>query len=349
MRRHPVLQNALRPGDAFDARALIMAAALLVAPMAAQSAEFLVTPAEITDFKAVFGRVESYETIPARARIGGTVVRLAVAAGSAVGAGEVLAIVSDDKLALEMEAVDARVKALEAQLANARTEHERGSTLLARGIIAQGRFDQLATALEVAANQIEAARAERAVLTQRASEGEVLAPVDGRVLSVPITRGSVIMPGEPVARIAAGSYFLRLAVPERHAALIREGDSVEVGPRGLEAQDAASGGTARTGRIAKVYPELDEGRVVADVEIEGLGDFFVGERALVRLPVARREAIVVPPQAIMTRNGIDYVRIATEDEPAEVAVIPGARRETPGGPGIEILSGLAWGDRVLLP
>lgn len=335
-------------------RLWMLAAALLgwsagVVPSAAQDAELLVIPTEITDLKAVFGRVESYEVVPARARIGGTVIELAVAAGSAVTAGDVLAIVSDDKLALEMEAVDARAKALEAQLENARIEHERGKTLLARGIIAQGRFDQLATALEVTTNQLQAVRAERAVITQRASEGEVLAPRDGRVLSVPVTRGSVVMPGEQVAHVAAGGYFLRLALPERHAALIREGDSVSVGPRGLEPAGGAAPASARTGRIAKVYPQLDNGRVVADVEVDGLGDFFVGERALVWLPVARRSAIVVPAAALVTRNGIDYVRVATAAGPAEVTVIPGAAQQTPAGEGIEILSGLEAGDRVLLP
>lgn len=318
-------------------------------PEAAQGTEYRVEPVEVVELKAVFGRVESYEVVAARARIGGTVLDLSVAAGSAVQTGEVLAVISDEKLALEMEAVDARAKGLEAQLDNARTEQERGQALLTRGIISQGRFDQLQTALDVAANQLEAARADRAVITQRASEGQVLAPRDGRVLSVPLTRGSVILPGETVARIATGGYFLRLALPERHAAEIAEGDSVTVGPRGMNGSASATQAEGRTGRIVKVYPELDQGRVVADVDVAGLGDFFVGERALVWLPVAHRAALVVPPEAITTRNGIDYVRIATAAGSADVAVILGAAQQTPRGAGIEILSGLAAGDRVMLP
>lgn len=263
-------------------------------PVVAQAAEYRVKPVEVVDLKAVFGRVESYEVVAARARIGGTVLDLSGAAGSVVKTGEVLALISDEMLALEMEAVDARAKGLEAQLENARTEQERGQALLKRGIISQGRFDQLQTALEVASNQLDAVRADRAVITRRASEGEVPAPRDGRVLSVPITRGSVIRPGEPVARIATAGYFLRLALPERHAAEIAEGDSVTMEPRGMNSDALATQPEGRTGRIVKVYPELDQGRVVADVEVEGLGDFFVGERAPVRLPVAHRAAIIVP-------------------------------------------------------
>lgn len=346
-----------RPGPATrEARACLAAVLLGLAAGLffggtgqAHAGEYAVEATPVTDLKAVFGRVESYEVTPARARIGGTVLSLSVAAGSAVKTGEVLAVVGDQKLALQMQAIDARLKGLEAQLENARAEYERGRSLLARGITPQARVDQLKTAVDVLVNQIEAAKAERAVVEQQTSEGQVLAPRDGRVLTVPVTRGSVIMPGEPVAQIATGGYFLRLALPERHAAEIKQGDPVEVGPRGMSPGAAATPVEVRTGRIAKVYPELDKGRVIADVEVEGLGDFFVGERVLVWIPVGRRKAIVVPPEAVTTRAGVDYVRVATADGPADVPVIVGPPRDTAQGPRVEILSGLNAGDRVILP
>ncbi|MBN8161754.1 biotin/lipoyl-binding protein, partial [Vibrio vulnificus] len=86
---------------------------------------FVAEAVTVPDLKAVFGRVESYEVAPARARIGGTILSLSVAAGSAVNTGQVLAIVGDEKLALQMQAIEARLKGLEAQLENARVEYER--------------------------------------------------------------------------------------------------------------------------------------------------------------------------------------------------------------------------------
>ena len=50
--------------------------------------------------------------------------------------------------------------------------------------------------------------------------------------------------------------------------------------------------------------------MLADVEVDGLGDYFVGERTLVRIPVGKRSALSVPPAAIVTRHGVDYVRLA---------------------------------------
>jgi hypothetical protein len=84
--------------------------------------------------------------------------------------------------------------------------------------------------------------------------------------------------------------------------------------------------------------------------VEGLGDYFVGERALVFLPVAKREALVVPAAAISRRHGLDYVRIAgPAGTPVEVVVEAGERVRAADGEGVEILSGLKAGDRVILP
>jgi RND family efflux transporter MFP subunit len=314
------------------------------------AAEFLLEPTEIVDRKAVFGRVESRDVILARARISGTVIRRDVDEGSSVRDGQAVALVADQKLALQLQAADARIQALDAEVSNARTELDRALGLAARGITTQQRVDQLRTQRDVLLSQVNAARSDRAVIVQQASEGEVLAPRGGRVLSVPVTVGSVVMAGETVARIASGGYFLRLSLPERHAISIREGDAVEVGMRnGAREVDRPDPRVTRIGRLARVYPELEGGRVIADVEVEGLGDFFVGERTQVWIPIKRRKALVVPPEAITLRNGLDTVSLATSAGPMSMVVIVGGATEGPAGRRIEILSGLREGDRVLTP
>ena len=61
-----------------------------------------------------------------------------------------------------------------------------------------------------------------AVITQQVEEGDVLAPAQGRVLTIPVTVGAVVMPGETIAKIAANAYVLRLELPERHARFIED-------------------------------------------------------------------------------------------------------------------------------
>ena len=309
----------------------------------AQAGEVVLQPTTVQDLKAVFGQVQSRDTVPARARIGGVLLSRSVDEGTAVKAGQVIATVGDEKLALQLQAVDARIKALQAQLENAKADLERSQALIARGAETQSRLDQLRTAANVLTNQIAASQADRAVIVQQTTEGQVLAPKDGRVLTVPTVPGSVIMPGETVARIAAGGYYLRLALPERHAAHIKAGDPVSVGGRGPGAE--AQGGPRRQGKIVKVYPELEGGRVIADAEVDGLGDFFVGERVPVWIPVATRQALAVPADAVQTREGVDYVRVAAEGGPIDVPVVLGPAQDGR----VEILSGLRAGDRVVTP
>ena len=86
-----------------------------------------------------------------------------------------------------------------------------------------------------------------------------------------------------------------------------------------------------------------------DVEVAGLGDFFVGERTLVSIPIGERTIIVVPPEAVSTRHGLDYVTIVGDAGPTEISVVPGQIHRTDAGPRIEILTGLRPGDTVVLP
>ena len=99
----------------------------------------------------------------------------------------------------------------------------------------------------------------------------MLAPTAGRVLTVPITTGTVILPGEPVATVAEQK-FVCGSGSERHARFLRTGDRIRI-----DGEDLGSDG-ARFGTIRLVYPQLQDGRVVADASVADLGDYFVGQR-----------------------------------------------------------------------
>lgn len=331
-------------------RSALLFAGLLSTGLAASvagAAEFTVAPSTLVEMKAVFGEVQSRTVVPARARISGTIAEVRVGEGDEVKEGDVLATVVDDKIALQLRAADAKVTALQSQLGNAETELRRAQDLLSKGAATQSRVDAARLQLDVVTSQLAAANADRAVVEQSAREGDTLVPQSGRVLTVPVTAGSVIMAGEPVARIASGQYFLRLALPERHASEIVAGAGVMIGERGADGGKAL--GMSRQGRVAKVYPEIESGRVIADVEVSGIGDYFVNERTLVSIPVGRRQVIGIPPGAVRTVHGIDYVTLATEGGPLEVAVVLGESFRDGDGERVEVLTGLSAGDRIVLP
>jgi len=306
---------------------------------------FVVASRMVPDQKAVFATVESRRVVPARARIGGTVAELAVKEGDRVELGQVMASVGDEKIALQMKSLDAQIAGLEAQLAQARTDLSRAEDLVGKGTIPRTRLDEARTAFSVADNAMRARVAERSVIQQQLAEGSVLAPAAGRVLKVPLTTGTVIMAGESVADIAEQDFVLRLRVPERHARFLKAGDTIRL--------DAAELGQSepRFGTITLVYPRIEDGRVVADARVDGLGDYFVSERIRVWVAAGDRSAFIVPAPFITTRFGVDYVKIrGAGGADIDVPVQRGREQPQPGVPdGIEILSGLTSGDRLVRP
>lgn len=306
----------------------------LVLPV--QAGEVLVERRAIEDFKPVIATVEPGRLLTARARIGGIVEQLKIKEGQGVDAGSEIALVADQKLLLQIRGLEQRIRSQQAQRDQARVDAERYQELLRRGAGTQTQADQSRTALDVAERVLSALMADRDVIAQQMSEGTVLAPGNGRIMTVPVVIGQVVMPGETIATLAVDGYILRLQLPERHARFMRAGDNVTIMGRGDD-QTAL-----QKGRIRIVYPDIQGGRVIADVEVDGLADYFVGERTRVLVPTGQRDAIFIPQKALSVRAGVWFVRLKGG---TELAVQTGETR----GDEIEILSGLKAGDVVLTP
>ncbi len=315
---------------------------VLAATPAPAGEPIVIHPTQVSDRKAVIATVEPVHQLMARARIGGTIAALSIKEGDDVTAGETIAQVTDTKLALQMQALDSRIASQKATRDQARTDLDRIAELARRGVSTPKQLDQARTDLDVAERNLAAMKGDRDVIAQQASEGAVLAPGAGRALSVPVSVGRVVLPGETIATLAADKYILRLQLPERHARFLRAGDKVSIGARGLAADDS---GATRQGRVRLVYPEIQGGRVIADVEVEGLGDYFIGERTRVYIDAGKRKAVKLPAAYVYRRAAVNYVRLADGDEVVE----PGEADDVNGAPMVEILSGLVDGDKVVAP
>ena len=109
----------------------------------------------------------------------------------------------------------------------------------------------------------------------------------------------------------------------------------------------ANGGSEPTGRLAKIYPQIENGRVIADVEVDELDTAFVDARVLVEVPVGERQALLVPAGAVATRSGIDFVTVAADGATVERAVVLGEHVDARRRRIVEVLTGLAAGDVVV--
>lgn len=333
---HTMIRQALR---------VLAALTLLAAASTIAGAQSLtVEPLSVADEKAVFATVESISVVPARSRIGGTVTELHVREGDAVTRGQSIAVVGDEKLRLQQKSLDAQIEALQAQADQAQVDFDRIEGLVERGTLPRTNLDQSRTALNVAQNNLRARTAERDVVRQQQSEGQVLAPQDGRVLTRLVAIGSVVLPGDSVVTIAQQDYKLRLRIPEEHARFLKAGDRIRLD--GDEFDDHA----AKWGVIDLVYPQIEEGRVIADARVEGISESFVGDRLRVWIAGGERSTIVIPSDYVTTRFGIDYVRLRRPNDAISVPVQRGRVHPTPELPnGLEILSGIHAGDVLVKP
>ena len=298
-----------------------------------------VQPATVADMKAVPATLTTRDMADARARIAGVLVRLLVKEGDRVRRGQLIAVVKDDRLAFQTGAFDAQVGAAAAEAARARGDLVRTRDLFSHGVYAQARLDQVEAQAKSANGALAAARAQRGASAELGAQGAVLAPAEGRVLVASVPTGSVVMPGQSIARITAGPIVVRVELPEGQASSLKVGEKVQ-----LAAEDLR--GVATEGRIAEVYSAVTAGQVTADVTAPNLPEDLIGQRVRARNSVGQRQALVIPRRYISTRFGVDYVRLVGRD-----GMVSDTPVQTTAGPlagDVEVLSGVRAGD-VLSP
>ena len=86
--------------------ATALLSSIAIAASAAVAQEFTIHTSEVDDRKAVIATVEPVHMLVARARIGGTIIRVNVREGYCIAAGAEVVTVVDEKLALQMQALD---------------------------------------------------------------------------------------------------------------------------------------------------------------------------------------------------------------------------------------------------
>jgi multidrug efflux pump subunit AcrA (membrane-fusion protein) len=205
--------------------------------------------------------------------------------------------------------------------------------LFEAGDASRSRLDEATRRFRSAQGALETARSDLETLQARQERGRILAPVSGLVLQVPVTLGAAVDRGELIAEVTADPPVLRLAAPERHADRLAEADEVQI---------ETPGGLA-TARVVKVYPEIVQGRVEADIQLsEAMTTRFAGRRVGVRLTTGSRTSIVVPRRFLTRRHGLAYVYRETGGKTLVQTGHAWSDR-------VEVLSGLEPGDRLVLP
>lgn len=258
---------------------------------------------------------------------------------------------TDDRVTIEQTSL---VKQARAVLDEAKLTRERMERLQQQGLVAQAQLDSAISALGVAEGRyedsLEEVRNRQAILLQRRSELElarqqlvdtvVLSPIDGAVSERRTNIGEFLQAGAPVANIVKlHPLRLRLAVPEREAVGVREGQTVLVSVEGVQGE--------HRGRVARISPSISEANRTLLIEAE------VPNERIALKPGAFAKAdvvlsggvriVTVPASAIVTFAGVEKVLIVDKEKAVEKRVQTGRRI----GDRVEVVSGIAAGTQVV--
>jgi multidrug efflux system membrane fusion protein len=162
-------------------------------------------------------------------RVGGKLVQRPVEVGQRVAAGQLLAQLDAQDLALAAQAAQAQIAAAQTQRDLAAADLKRFSDLKAQGFVSGAEIERRQATLDAAEATLRQARAQGSVQGNQAGYARLLSDGPGVVLSVEAEVGQVVAAGTPVVRLARdGARDAVIAVPEDQVARIRVGQSAQV-------------------------------------------------------------------------------------------------------------------------
>ena len=266
----------------------------------------------------------------------GTVTEVLVHEGDRVSVGQVM-------VRLDARELDARRTQVEAGLAeaiavrqNAAVQAGRIRSLYTDSAATKAQLDQAETALARAEAAVATARGIAAELAATASYSAVRAPFAGTVTRRLVDPGSFAAPGTPLATVEdAGTLRVTVSAAPEAVRGLRRGAAVT----------ATIGDTAVRAIVEGVVPAGANLYTVNALVPNAGGRLQSGSAATLALPRGSRRVILVPAAAVVRQGDLAGVRTVAAGQASLRWVTLGRAI----GGAVEVLSGLAPGDTVLVP
>ena len=282
-------------------------------------------------------------------RVGGKLVERPAEVGQRVKAGQLLARLDAQDLALSGQAAQAAVTAALTQRDLARADLERFKGLLAQGFVSQAEIDRRQATLDAAEATLRQAQAQSSVQGNQTGYARLLADAPGVVTAVQAEAGQVVQAGGSVVVLAQdGERDVVIAVPEDRLAQVRPGTPARVRPWAQ-----ADGSVDLKATVREVAASADPATRTYQVKLAlpAEATLPLGATAYVTLdtPYTGQAAITLPTTAVMQsaegdRSGsvvwvFDEPSGTVQPRPVQVAGADGNR--------VVIANGLKPGDEVV--
>jgi len=220
--------------------------------------------------------------------------------GKAVKKGEIIARFDNTNIQSSRKSMEAQLAAQKIVLGNLIATHKRTLELMA----VEGAAKELSETEEgrIAGTEasIESLKQNLNDINNSLTYTTITSPVDGQVTRTMVNTGDMVMPGQPVANISANSdYYLLVLVPTdlKISGVIVDNNFYEAIP------------------LNSTLNNLAQYKVYVDSK-----DRITGDRIEVNVVVFRGKAIKLPFDAILNREGVNYVLVKDKDKDQAVAV-----------------------------
>jgi RND family efflux transporter MFP subunit len=321
-------------------------------------ATIVVHKTTIPDSLDAVGTVRAAQTSQVSSQMMGNIREIRAQEGDRVQAGQTLAVIDDaqpraavDQASAAVAAAEKEVSAADSDLALADSTLKRYQQLFDRKSVSPQEFDEIKARSQSAQARHDMAvagqaQANAALAQAHTSLGyaEVRALFAGVVTEKKADAGSLAAPGMPLFTLEdTRNYRLEVTVDETNLHVVRTGQSV---PVSLD----AFAGSEFIGKVAEIVPAADAASRSFLVKIalppdarlaSGLRSGIFGRA---RFPLGARQALLVPPAAVIARGQMQGVYVIDANH------MSGLRYVTLGktsGQQVEVLSGLTDGETIV--
>ena len=271
--------------------------------------------------------IEAFAEADVIAKVDGEVREVLVEEGDDIKEGQIMARLDGDRLRLELNESQARLRKLQ-------RDFQRNQELRDKGLISEGDYEKIQY-------ELEALQASYNLASLELDYTQIRAPIDGVVSERYIKLGNTIKVGDPIYRVTSFDPLVAyLHVPEREYRQLSQGQ-----PAAIDID--ALGGERIIAAVTRVSPivEPDTGTFKVTIEIsDAERRIKPGMFARMSIVYDRHEnALQIPRSAIVEETGTSSVFVVEEGVAVRKSVSTGFSEKGM----IEIIDGLADDARVI--
>ena len=248
------------------------------------------------------GEITPAEQVSVKPEINGRIEKLPVDIGDEVKRGDLLFSLDDKELRNEKASRLTEIERAKLQLDQAERNYRRASELVEENLISRELFENSKTEYELAKNALERSQRELAIIDERLTKTQILAPFDCTILTRPVSMGQAVSgsggfnSGTEVLAIAdLNNLVINAHINQADITRLRQDQEVDV------AVEAVAGLTV-VGRVERIAPQATIRNNIKGFAVRILlkdvdKRIRPGMTANIKIPVASADNVVAVPLA----------------------------------------------------